>query len=320
MKSVLVTGAAGFIGSQLCEALLAQGHAVRGIDAFTDHYARELKELNLSGLRDEPGFEFHDVDIADADLVPLTDGADWVFHLAARPGVRDSWTDFDDYARSNIIGTKRLLDACAERVGRVVYASSSSVYGNAKVLPVTEDTPLRPISPYGATKVMTETMAGAYAESRGLEVVGMRYFTVYGPRQRPDMGIARFIEAAVGGREIGIYGDGGQMRDFTFVGDVVAATIAAAEQGAASASYNVASGNPLPLLEVLDVLGEVLEQPLRLAFEEPKTGDVRDTAADTQLAAAQLGFQAAMPLRDGLAQQVEVAALRRELAGGRAGA
>lgn len=320
MKSVLVTGAAGFIGSQLCEALVAQGHAVRGIDAFTDHYARELKELNLAALRGEPGFDFHDADITDADLQPLTDGVDWVFHLAARPGVRDSWVEFDDYARSNIIGTKRLLDACADRVGRVVYASSSSVYGNARTLPVTEDTPLRPISPYGATKVMTETLAGAYAESRGLEVVGMRYFTVYGPRQRPDMGIARFVEAAVAGEQISVYGDGRQMRDFTFVSDVVAATIAAAERGASNAMYNVASGNPLPLLGVLDVLGDVLGVELELAFEESKTGDVRDTAADTAFAREQLGFSAGVELRDGLTQQVEEAARRRELVGGRTGA
>jgi len=313
MKSILVTGAAGFIGSHLCEALLRAGYRVRGIDSFTPHYDRGLKELNLVPALASPGFEFVELDLAVSPLADVVADAEWVFHLAARPGVRDSWGDFEDYAHSNIIGTKALLDACARRSTRVVYASSSSVYGNADQLPVTERTPLRPISPYGATKVMTETLAGAYGASRGLEVVGLRYFTVYGPRQRPDMGLSRFIEAAVAGREIGIYGDGRQMRDFTFVDDVVAATIAAAERGTPGGIYNVASGRPLPLLDVLGVLSEVIESKLRLVFEDPKTGDVRDTWAATQRATDELGFTAAVPLGEGLARQVAEAARRREL-------
>src|SRR5438270_719868 len=254
MRPVLVTGAAGFVGSHLCESLLDAGHAVHGVDSFTPHYARELKELNLEGPRAHPKFTFHEADLLGAALPELTDQVGWVFHLAARPGVRDSWSDFEDYVHSNVYGTKTLLDACAGRDLRVVFASSSSVYGDAEHLPVTEETRLRPISPYGATKVMTEVLAGAYAQAHGLAVVGLRYFTVYGPRQRPDMGLARFIEAAAQGREIPVYGDGSQLRDFTYVEDVVTATIAAAERGPAPPPSRVNGGDDHHLLAGVDEL------------------------------------------------------------------
>jgi UDP-glucose 4-epimerase len=311
MRSTVVTGAAGFIGSHLCEALLGMGCEVHGIDSFSDHYARELKELNLAPASTHERFAFHELDIVDAPLHELVSEADCVFHLAARPGVRDSWSDFDDYARSNILGTRAVLDACARHGARLVYASSSSVYGDAAELPVRETAPLRPISPYGASKVMAEVLAGAYAQSYGLQAVGLRYFTVYGPRQRPDMALARFIEAAVEDRELSIFGDGRQMRDFTFVGDVVAATIAAAQSGRSGGVYNVASSRPQPLLEVLDELARALGRDLRLSFEEVKVGDVRDTSASTDLAREELGFEAATSLAEGLATQVREAQRRR---------
>jgi nucleoside-diphosphate-sugar epimerase len=311
-RPVLVTGAAGFVGSHLSEALLALGHPVRGLDSLTAHYSRELKQLNLAGALSHRDFSFHERDLLDPGLGELVEGAEFVFHLAARPGVRDSWHDFDDYAHSNILGTKALLDACVGRDVKVVYASSSSVYGNAPELPVTEDSPTAPISPYGATKVMTEVMAGAYRRAHGLDLVGLRYFTVYGPRQRPDMGLARFIEAAVEGRRLPIYGDGRQLRDFTYVGDVVDATVAAALRAGGSAIYNVASSNPRPLLEVLDELGEALGCALALDFEESKLGDVRDTWASIGLAAADFGFAPATSLSDGLEAQVAEARRRRE--------
>ncbi len=312
MKRVLVTGAAGFIGSHLCEALLADGHSVVGLDSFTAHYARSLKEDNVARARAHGDFSLVEADLCDDGLRDVVDGCDWVFHLAARPGVRDSWQDFDDYVHSNIVGTKALLDACAGRPVRFIYASSSSVYGNAERLPVDESTPLRPISPYGSSKVMTEAMAGAYAASHGLEVVGMRYFTVYGPRQRPDMGVSRFIEAASEGREISVYGDGRQLRDFTYVGDIVAASVAAAKRGGSGAIYNVASGRPLPLLAVLRTLGEVMGQELNLRFDDTQRGDVRDTHASINRAHAELGYAPATDLRDGLAKQVAESDGRRQ--------
>ena len=305
----LVTGAAGFIGSHLCEALLDGGATVRGIDNFAPHYARERKERNLAALRSRPAFTLHEADLAQAALEPLVDGCDAVFHLAARPGVRDSWTAFDDYVHANVTGTKALLDACAGRAVRVVYASSSSVYGNATDLPVTEAAPLVPISPYGATKVMTETLAGAYAASYGLAAVGLRYFSVYGPRQRPDMGIARFIEAGVAGRPITVFGDGRQLRDFTYVGDVVRGTIAALD-ARPGAVYNIASGRPAALRDVLALLEQGLGQPLDVRLETAAIGDVRDTHGSTALAEAELGFAAETELRDGLAAQIAEHAAR----------
>jgi UDP-glucuronate 4-epimerase len=312
MKRVFVTGAAGFIGSHLCEALVADGHEVIGLDSFTAHYDRALKELNIADLRARDRFQLIEADLSDPSLPDAIAGCDWVIHLAARPGVRDSWEDFSDYVRSNIVGTKAVLDACAGRDVRLVYASSSSVYGDAQQLPVTEEMPLRPISPYGASKVMTETMAGAYAAAHGLDVVGLRYFTVYGPRQRPDMGLSRFIEAGVSGAELPIFGDGRQLRDFTYVGDIVAATIAAAVGGAKGGIYNVASSRPVPLLEVLQTLGDVLDRELSMRFEDTKRGDVRDTHASTDRAHRELGYAPTTSLRDGIAAQVTEAARRRE--------
>lgn len=313
MRPTLVTGAAGFIGSHLCEALLRRGGPVRAVDSLAPHYSRELKELNIAGLAPNADFSFHEMDLATAPFGELLDGVGCVFHLAARPGVRDSWESFDDYTHSNIVATKALLDACAERAVRVVYASSSSVYGDASELPVTETAPREPISPYGASKVMVEVMAGAYHRARGLDAVGLRYFTVYGPRQRPDMGLARFIEAAVARRNISIYGDGRQKRDFTYVGDVVAATVAAAELGRAGSVYNVASNNPLPLLNVLECLGEVLGQKLALTFEPPQIGDVRDTWGAIDFAREDLGYAPSASLRDGLTAQVAEAERRRHI-------
>jgi UDP-glucuronate 4-epimerase len=311
MARMLVTGAAGFIGSQLAERLVADGHSVTGIDSFSDHYARELKSLNLAQLTDSPSFDFVELDLSSDPLAELFTGVDVAFHLAARPGVRDSWSAFGDYAQANIIGSRAIFDAAAASDTRVVYASSSSVYGDASSLPVSEANPLHPISPYGASKVMTEVLAGAYASSFGLDAVGLRYFTVYGPRQRPDMGLSRFIEAVVAGEPIALYGDGLQQRDMTYVGDVIEATLGAAEKGRPGAVYNVASGAPRALLDILGELGDVLDLPLRLAHEDAKPGDVRDTWGDIGLASTDLGYAPAMPLRDGLREQVAEAERRR---------
>jgi UDP-glucuronate 4-epimerase len=311
MPRALVTGAAGFVGSHLAERLLADGYEVTGLDSFSDHYARELKQLNVAGLSGESHFKLIERDLARDPVDDLFEGADVVFHLAARPGVRDSWVEFDDYVSANIVGSRLVFDAAAKAGVRVVYASSSSVYGDAASLPVSEEQPVNPISPYGASKVMSEVMAGAYASSFGLDAVGMRYFTVYGPRQRPDMGLSRFIEAASAGRPISVYGDGLQRRDMTYVGDVVEATVLAAELGRSGAVYNVASDAPRTLLDILDGLGEALGLPIELAHEAAKPGDVRDTWGDIGRAAADLGYRPKVSLQAGLERQVEEAERRR---------
>jgi UDP-glucuronate 4-epimerase len=307
----LVTGAAGFIGSHLCEALLARGDRVVGIDSFEPTYPRAHKQLNLSGPAGHEAFAFHEGDVVDAPLAELLEGIDCVFHIAAKPGVRDSWSGFDDYLRSNLAATNALLDACTGRELRVVYASSSSVYGNPDTFPVTEDAPLHPLSPYGATKVATEALANAYWSSQGVDVVGLRYFTAYGPRQRPDMALARFIDAAERGEDLPVFGDGRQMRDFTYVADIVAGTIAAAEHGRAGAAYNIASGNPVPLLDVLDALGAALERPLALRFDPAPPGESRDTWGDVTRAREELGYAPTVALVEGLAAQVAETQRRR---------
>jgi UDP-glucuronate 4-epimerase len=311
---MIVTGAAGFIGSHLAERLIDDGHWVTGIDSFSDHYARELKELNLSELSSEPRFELVERDLASEPVADLLDDADVVFHLAARPGVRDSWSDFLDYVNANVVGSRTVFDAAAATGTRVVYASSSSVYGDAATLPVSEGHRLHPVSPYGATKVMTEVLAGSYGSSYGLEAVGLRYFTVYGPRQRPDMGLSRFIEAAMREQQIPIYGDGLQRRDMTFVGDVVAATVAAANDGRPGSVYNVASGAQRTLLEILDELSSAFGTTLDLAHEDSKPGDVRDTWGDISRAATELAYAPAVSLQDGLREQVAETRRRRSVA------
>jgi UDP-glucuronate 4-epimerase len=316
LKRVLVTGAAGFIGSHLSARLIDEGVEVRGVDCFSAHYERPLKELNIASLAGEKRFELVEVDLALADLPGLIEEVDAVFHLAARPGVRDSWSDFEDYVHANINATRSLFDACATAGVRVVFASSSSVYGDVAQLPVKEEAVLHPVSPYGATKAMTELLAGAYASALGLEAVGLRYFTVYGPRQRPDMGLSRFIEAATAGEPLHVFGDGKQLRDMTYVGDVVAATLAAAERGKAGALYNVASCAPRSLLDILGELENVLGRELRLEHEERKAGDVRDTWGAVEHARHDLGYEPATPLRAGLERQVAEAERRRSLLSG----
>jgi nucleoside-diphosphate-sugar epimerase len=313
MSRILVTGTAGFIGSHLAERLVADGHHVLGIDCFSDHYSRDLKELNLESLAAESRFELVEADISCDLLVDLFDDIDVAFHLAARPGVRDSWIEFGGYVDANIIGSRAVFDAAAATQTRVVYASSSSVYGDASSLPVSEEQALHPISPYGASKVMTEVLAGAYASSYGLDAVGLRYFTVYGPRQRPDMGLSRFIEAVVSGHDIPIYGDGHQRRDMTYVGDVVEATLAAGQRGVAGAVYNVASEAPRALLDILNELGDVLGLPLHLAHEAAKPGDVRDTWGGITRAKIDLGYAPSVALRTGLERQAAEALRRRAL-------
>src|SRR5438128_1225055 len=306
MANVLVTGAAGFIGSQLAERCLEQGHTVLGIDSFTPYYDPMLKRANVAQIGAHPSWTFLEGDLVDLDLVSLLDGIEVVFHLAAQPGVRASWGQtFDAYVDSNVTALQRLLEASvAASLERFVFASSSSVYGDAECLPTSEDAHLRPVSPYGATKVLGENLCRLYHLSYGLPTVALRYFTVYGPRQRPDMAFNRLIRAALEPEELVIYGDGGETRDFTFVSDAVDGTIAAAWNGVPGAVYNLGGGSRTSMNEVLDIIAELTGEELTVRRTARQTGDARDTAADTSDARAHLGFAPSRSLHEGLAEQV----------------
>jgi nucleoside-diphosphate-sugar epimerase len=307
-EHVVVTGAAGFIGSHLAEALLDRGHEVVGIDAFTGHYPPVEKRFNLSGLLDRPGFELHRLDLATADIEFLLVGATAVFHLAAQPGVRTSFgPGFSGYLHDNVLATQRLLEVCVRaRVPRLIFASSSSVYGDATSYPVTEESRTRPVSPYGVTKLAAEHLCQAYAQlaRSSMAVAILRYFSVYGPRQRPDMGFRQFIEAAVAGRPIVVYGDGGQTRDFTYVDDVVRATILAMTAPVPAEAINIGGGRQTSLHEALEVIGMATGQRLRIDRRPPLPGDVRHTGADGTRAEALLGYRPETDLATGLAEQV----------------
>lgn len=307
----LVTGCAGFVGSHLTDALLARGDTVRGVDAFTDYYDPSTKRQNLLDASAHPRFELVEADLLDADCAALLDGIDVVFHEAGQPGVRVSWAEgFTTYVERNVLVTQRLLEALrARRVDRLVYASSSSVYGNAPRYPTTEDDLPRPHSPYGVTKLAAEHLCNLYAENWALPTVSLRYFSVYGPRQRPDMGFARFLSAARAGEPVPVYGDGNQVRDFTFVDDVVAATIAAAEAGAAPGTVcNVAGGSTTTVNDLVALLGELLDRPVAVRHEPPQPGDVRRTGGAIDRARALLGWSPAVSLREGLRRQLQWAA------------
>jgi nucleoside-diphosphate-sugar epimerase len=304
---VLVTGCAGFIGSHLSEELIARGHDVVGVDCFTDYYARSAKEANLSRLRDESRFSLHEVDLAIADLEPLVEGIDLVYHQAAQPGVRGSWgKHFEIYARNNILATQRLLEAVkAQPLRKFVYASSSSIYGDAESYPTSETALPRPVSPYGMTKLAAEQLVYLYWRNYGVPSAALRYFTVYGPRQRPDMAFRKFIDWVRDGEPIQVYGDGEQTRDFTFVSDAVAANIAAGLSPEVGRAYNVGGGSRVGVNEVVAMLGELLGRSPRVHHVENARGDVRHTSADTSLARDLLGYAPRVDLRQGLAAEVE---------------
>jgi len=300
---IIVTGAAGFVGSHLAERLVALGHEVVGIDRFTDYYSRAVKERNLVRLRDEARFSLVEEDLARADLAPLVEGAEVIFHQAAQPGVRASWGQtFGAYLHDNVLATQRLLEAVKSVRGtpvrRVVYASSSSVYGDIDELPMRESSATKPFSPYGVTKLAAEHLCELYRMNHGIPTTSLRYFTVYGPRQRPDMAFHRFISAARRGESIPLYGDGEQTRDFTFVADAVDANLLAMDS-AEGGVFNIGGGSRVTVNEVLATLGEVLG-PLRIERHERQLGDVRHTWADASRARTVLGFAPKVTLAEGL--------------------
>ena len=305
----LVTGVAGFVGSHLAERLLADGHEVYGVDAFIEYYPRTLKEKNLEGARSWSRFTFIEGNLLDIDLFPLLDGTEWVFHQAAQPGVRASWgKEFSRYTECNVLATQRLLETALHMKGIqcFVYASSSSVYGNTPILPVSEMVTPHPVSPYGVTKLAAEHLCTLYHRNFGVPTVSLRYFTVYGPRQRPDMAFHRFCKAIADREPIHVYDDGYQTRDFTYISDVVEANICAATSYAAPGEVmNIAGGSRTTIRQVLQLLQEISGVAINVTSEKKQYGDVRDTFADTKVAEQVLGYHPLVSLKDGLANEFE---------------
>jgi nucleoside-diphosphate-sugar epimerase len=298
----VVTGAAGFIGSQLTEALIAGGHDVVAVDSFTDYYDPVLKEENASA------FDVLRLDLADQDMDLA--GVDGVFHLAGQPGVRSFGDVFEDYVRRNLLASRRVFESAAAAGVRTVFASSSSVYGEAERYPTPEDTRPQPISPYGVTKLGCEQLAYAYAQSFSLDVVVLRYFTFYGPRQRPDMALARIVDALARGAQFELYGDGLQSRSFTYVADGIDATVAAMERAPRGALYNVGGGEEATMRDAIRILEEIAGRTLDRIERPAAPGDVRRTAADATRIEQDLDWRASTSLADGLKAQWEWASVR----------
>ncbi|MHB8985370.1 MAG: NAD-dependent epimerase/dehydratase family protein [Eubacteriales bacterium] len=304
--NILVTGAAGFIGSHLAERLLAEGFAVTGVDCFTNYYPRRFKEDNLRVLRLKGDFHFIEGDLLSLELTSLLKGIDVVYHLAAQAGVRASWgREFDVYVDNNIRATQRLLEAArVTGLKKFIFASSSSVYGDAETFPTSEASPTRPFSPYGVTKLAAEHLCSLYWENYGVPTVSLRYFTVYGPGQRPDMAFYKFFKAILTGQPLPLFGDGFQSRDFTYIDDIVEGSFLAA--GAPpGAIYNLGGGHRVTVKEVICLMEELAGVPARVQSQGKQKGDVKDTSADITRAQRELGYRPRTTLADGLAAQLK---------------
>jgi UDP-glucose 4-epimerase len=303
----LITGVAGFIGSTLAERLLGEGADVVGVDCFTDFYPRDVKERNLLGARAHPRFRFIETRVQDVDLAAVLADRTHVFHLAAQAGVRKSWgKDFGVYTVNNIEATQVLLEACTRaKIERLVYASSSSVYGDDRPMPFREDTLPQPVSPYGVSKLAAEQLCYLYFANYGVPTVSLRYFTVYGPRQRPDMAFHKFLRATLQSDPITLYGDGEQTRDFTYVADIASATATAATRGVPGRVYNIGGGSRVSVNDVLQIIRRVSGRSPIVKIDETQKGDMRHTWADTSLAKADLGFVPAVGLEEGLAAEYQ---------------
>jgi nucleoside-diphosphate-sugar epimerase len=301
----LVTGAAGFIGSHLVEGLAAGGWEVVGVDSLTPYYDVSQKRANLAQVHSSAGVGVKELDLLTCDIDALLEGIDVVFHQAGQPGVRASWNDFGSYAEHNLMVTQRLLAAAPPSLTRFVFASSSSVYGNATSYPTHEHMLPKPQSPYGVTKLAAEHLCGVYARTMDVHTVSLRYFTVFGPRQRPDMAMHRLINAALTGTSFPLFGSGKQVRDFTYVGDVVQANILASKADVAPGTVmNIAGGGATTLLEVISTIEDLSGKQIDLERLGNQAGDVDRTGGATAVANAALGWQPTMPLADGLARQI----------------
>jgi UDP-glucose 4-epimerase len=303
----LVTGAAGFIGSHLIPRLLDSGAEVVGIDCFADYYARSVKERNLEPLLARPAFRFVEDMIQTAPLDALLDGVTTVFHLAAQAGVRKSWgEDFRVYTTHNVDATQRLLEAVKDRrLHRFVYASSSSVYGDVATIPMREDSYLQPVSPYGVTKLAAEHLCHLYHVNYGLPAVSLRYFTVYGPRQRPEMAIAKFVDAVLDGRKIPFYGDGSSRRDYTYIDDIVDGVVRSLDRCEGYEIYNLGESATTSLAELVEQIGRLCGKTPILDRQPMQPGDVLLTCADVSKARAKLGYAPKVPVAEGLRRYVE---------------
>ena len=307
----VVTGVAGFIGSSIADRLLSLGHEVIGIDCFVDYYPREMKEKNLESARSDNRFTFIESNLLDLPLEQTLAGANWIFHQAAQAGVRASWGEsFRIYTDNNILATQRLLEATKtsqvrETLQKVVYASSSSVYGSAETLPTSEQILPRPVSPYGVSKLAAEHLMVLYKSEFAVPTASLRYFTVYGPRQRPDMAFRKFITAALQNESIVVYGDGEQSRDFTFIRDIVGANIAAASTETIDLVFNIGGGSRVTVNQVVAMLEEILNKKIHVDYRPRAIGDAAHTSADTSRAREQLKYKPQVSLQEGLRAEAE---------------
>jgi nucleoside-diphosphate-sugar epimerase len=307
---ILITGVAGFVGSHLAEALLDRGDEVVGVDAFIDYYPRRIKEANLAGLFGRPGFEFHELDLRTAPIRHLLDSSTSVVHLAAMPGLARSWTDVELYTTCNLLATQRVVEAALDAaVPKLVHASTSSVYGSDAV--GDETTTTQPISPYGVTKLAAEHLVLAHVRTGGLPAAILRYFSMYGPRQRPDMAYHIFVEALIDGRPIMVFGDGEQSRSNTFIADCVRGTIAAIEGADVGEIYNIAGGESITLNDAIATIGRVLGVDPVVSHQPARPGDQRRTFADTSKALAAFGYEPVVGAEDGLRAQIDWQLARR---------
>lgn len=306
-KRFLITGAAGFIGSTLSERLLNDGCRVRGVDCFSDYYPRKIKESNIKGVLKNPSYEFVEADLSTAEMNGLTDGIDYVIHLAAQPGVRKSWGEhFQIYIDQNIKATQKLLESLARKpIKKLVYASSSSVYGDTPSLPMKEDSYIQPVSPYGVTKLAAENLVHLYHQAHGIPAVSLRLFTVYGPRQRPDMAFNKFMRRILDGGEIEIFGDGEQTRDFTYVDDVVSAFISAAEKGIEGRIYNIGGGHRISVNDLIEKLRGITGMEIKVRHIPMQQGEMKHTQADYSSARRDIGYSPNYNLDIGLKNEWE---------------
>ena len=301
----LVTGTAGFIGSHLSRRLLKEGFSVIGVDSFTDYYPRWIKERNLSTLKSENNFSFLEEDINSLDLNRLLQNVDCVFHLAAQAGVRASWgQSFSEYIRNNIEATQRLLEESKEQpLHKFIYASSSSVYGYCPELPMSESSPLLPYSPYGVTKLAAENLCYLYSKNYGVPTISLRFFTVYGPGQRPDMAFHKFFKSTSENKPITVFGTGEQTRDFTYINDIIDAIFACIAHGQTGETYNLGGGNRKMLKDLLPLFEEICGKKISVKWEGKQKGDVPHTLADIQKAKKDLGFAPRTAIDEGLSEE-----------------